>query len=146
MTVTKARELELTDPFARLMNSVFTGRPLGGLEAYHRDGDWMPAADVESDAAGYTFRFDVPGVAKDDIDIRLEDGVLSVSGKRESDSETTDGTLHRRERVYGSFTRSFKLPRDADSDNVTAKYDNGVLVLTVAKHPSAQPRRIEIVS
>jgi HSP20 family protein len=146
MTEARMKALETADPVTRLMNSVFTGRPFAGLEAYNREGDWIPATDVESDESGYTFRFDLPGVPKEAIEVNLEDGVLSVSGKRESESKVTEGNVHRRECAYGAFMRSFKLPRDADPDTATAKYDNGVLVLKVPKQESARPRRIEIAS
>ncbi len=133
------------DPLLSLVSGLF-GRPAAaGFEAFERESDWLPATDVSSDANGYTFTFDVPGVSKNAIQVSLEDHVLTVTGERISEETTGEGTsLHRSERMYGRFTRSFKLPADADAESVNANYRDGVLVLRVAKQEAAKPRKIDI--
>ena len=133
------------DPLASLFNGMLGRSIPGGLEAFEREGDWLPAADVSSDTDGYNFRFDLPGVPKDNIEVNLEDNVLTVSGERKDEREETDNkNVHRRERFFGRFTRSFKLPNDADAGQVEAKYTDGVLTLRVGKHEASKPRKISV--
>jgi HSP20 family protein len=106
---------------------------------------WQPAADLVSDEGGYTIRFDVPGVSKDAIDINVDDRVLTVSGERTDTTENDEKkNVYRRETFYGRFSRAFRLPEDADVENVKASYVDGVLEVRVPKSAQAQPRRIEI--
>lgn len=106
---------------------------------------WSPTTDVFADAEGYRFRFDLPGVAKENIHIEIEDNVLTVSGERKNEvEENKEGRLWRRETRYGSFKRAFQLPTDADSSNIGAAYRDGVLELRVPKSPEVKARKIEI--
>lgn len=140
--------LALWDPFRssdsldRAISGVFGPSANRFQEAARR---WQPAADLVSDEAGYTVRFDVPGVSKEAIDINVEDRVLTVSGERTDTMESDDKkNVYRRETFYGKFSRAFRLPEDADVENVKANYVDGVLEVCVPKSAQAQPRRIEI--
>jgi len=106
---------------------------------------WNPPVDVVAEEGSYRFRFDLPGVSKDDIEINVESDVLSVQGERKDTvTETDSANVWRRESFVGTFKRAFQLPADADSAKVEASFDNGVLDLRVPKLEAAQPRKIEI--
>lgn len=148
MTLAKWDRLAMQDPFSRLFESVITAPWVDQPNRASEPGDWAPAVDVSSDRDGYVFQFDLPGVDKDAIDVSIDQGVLKVSGERRSQRTVGEGeedqSTHRLERVFGRFSRAFKLPGDADAGRVTASYVNGVLELRIAKQESAKPRRIEI--
>jgi HSP20 family protein len=104
-----------------------------------------PAADLAADKEGYLFRFDLPGVSKDAIDISVENDVLTVSGERKPPFTAEEGrNIYRRETPSGKFERSFRLPDDADAERVTASYSDGVLEVRVPRSPQIQARRIPI--
>lgn len=106
---------------------------------------WSPATNIAEDESGYTLSFDVPGVAKENIDISVEDGVLSVSGERNVVSQDKDDVRHYKvESVSGRFRRSFRLPKDADTSAVTATYTDGVLAVKVARSKAAEATKITI--
>ncbi len=107
--------------------------------------DWAPSVDIEEDKDKYLIRADLPGVKKENIDVKLENGVLSIRGEKRSESETGEGTRnHRKERFYGTFARSFTLPDSVQSDAVEAHYKDGVLSLTVPKAEEAKPKASDI--
>lgn len=105
---------------------------------------WAPAVDVEETADELILTAELPGMSRDDIEIELEDGVLTIQGekKEERKDDGTQGLLY--ERRWGSFTRRFTLPRAVDSASITAKYDNGILSIRVPKAEEAKGRKIEI--
>jgi HSP20 family protein len=111
-------------------------------------GDPLPAqikVDVKEDDTAYTVHADMPGVGKDDIHISLEGGVVTLSAEvKQQDSQNKDQKMLRSERYYGMVSRSFQLPREVDVAAASAKYDNGVLVLTLPKKTQASPKRIAI--
>ena len=107
--------------------------------------DWSPSVDIEEDAERYLIKADLPGVARDDIDVKLENGMLSIRGEKRTETESDkDGKHHRRERFYGSFARSFTLPDSIDADKVDAAYKDGVLTLAIPKVEKARPKSIDI--
>ncbi len=143
--------LAFWEPFRELENFDRVVGKLIGRNAWERtqpSRSHRIVADLAGDKDGYAFRFDVPGVPKDAIQISVEDNVLKVSGERaesfanaESDENST---VYRREIVSGHYERSFRLPEDADAEKVSASYADGVLEVRVARSEAAQPRRIEI--
>jgi HSP20 family protein len=103
--------------------------------------------DVREDEKSYVFETELAGIAKEDIDITLEDGVLAVSAEKKSASDVNDGAgYHLRERRFGRVERSFRIPLPVDEDNVAAALKDGVLTITLTKVEAAQPRRIEVKS
>jgi HSP20 family protein len=106
--------------------------------------DWVPAVDVKEEENRFVIRADVPGIATKDIDVTLNNGTLTISGKRESESKDEKEAYKRVERCYGSFMRRFTLPNTADGDEVTARCSDGVLEVIVPKDEKAQPRRITV--
>jgi HSP20 family protein len=107
---------------------------------------WAPALDVRETDDQFDVSVDLPGLEPDDVSVTFEDGVLTVSGKREVSSERSDETYHRIERSYGSFARSLRLPRTADGEKIEAAFDKGVLTVTVPKAAIAKPRTIEVTA
>ena len=89
---------------------------------------------------------DIPGVDPKDIEITMEDGVLTVKGERYFKTKNDDETYKRLERSSGSFYRRFSLPDTADGEHIEAKGNNGVLEITIPKHEKVQPRKIEVKS
>jgi HSP20 family protein len=105
---------------------------------------WMPALDVTETKDAYQIDVEVPGLRPEDINVTVDQGMLTVQGERRSEEEKGDRSYHRVERRYGSFRRSISLPRDVDASKVKANYDSGVLRLTVPKTAGSQAKRIEV--
>lgn len=113
-------------------------------DSEHGVFDWTPAVDVVEEKDGFVLRADLPGVSVDDIDVRMENGVLSISGERHRESsENTDG-LRRFERTTGKFFRRFSLPETTDAEGIKARSNNGILEISIPKQPEVQARRISI--
>ena len=102
--------------------------------------------DIKETEDQYLFRFDIPGVNKEDIDIELHGNRLSVSGERKTESEDERQGYYRTERSFGKFQRSFQLPEGFDGDKVEADYKDGILELKVGKQPELKPRKIKLLS
>jgi len=105
---------------------------------------WVPALDVRETDDRFVVTVDLPGMKPDDVDVTFEDGMLTIRGTREFSSESQDEQYHRIERSYGSFARSIRLPRVADSEKINAEFDKGVLTVEVPKREEAKPRTIEV--
>ena len=122
------------------------GRRLSrGSESEMSFADWAPSVDIEEAEDKYVIKADLPGVDKKDIDVKLENGVLSIRGEKNVEKESGKDTRHhRRERFHGSFARSFTLPDAVQGDAVDASYRDGVLTLHIPKKEEAKPRSIEI--
>jgi len=106
--------------------------------------DWSPAVDIKEEDDCYAIHADVPGIKPEDIDISVEDGVLTIRGERKFDIEEDKNSYKRIERVRGSFFRRFNLPDTADQNKVTAKCKDGVLEVVIEKQGKVLPRKITI--
>ncbi len=106
--------------------------------------DWVPAVDIKEEDSRFLIEADVPGVKPDDIEITMEDGILTLRGRRESESRAEREGYRRVERVTGRFFRRFTLPDTADAEAIEAKFNNGVLEVSIPKLPKVQPRRINV--
>ncbi len=129
------------DMFGRLMR-----RP-GGQQGAQLEGvtEWAPAIDVVTKDGDLVVRAELPGVKQEDVDITLQNNVLTISGERKAEQEEERGGYFVRERRYGSFSRSLALPEGLDESKVHARYDNGVLEVTVEGAAAVQePKRIQI--
>jgi HSP20 family protein len=127
------------------INRLFSS--FGDNESTGATASWVPNVDIEE----YTDRFhlyvDLPGVNPADVEITLDNGVLTISGERRFAAEAAEQKLNRRvERVQGQFYRRFALPDTVDADNVRATGVNGVLEIRIPKQAKAQPRRIEVAA
>ena len=107
-------------------------------------GDWSPALDAFEDKDKYTVCIEVPGLKKDDLNVTVHDGVLTISGERKTEKDVKEGTVHRTERYYGKFSRSVSLPSAIRADKVSAAYKDGVLTVEVPKAEEAKPKTIEV--
>ena len=122
----------------RTINDPFTPRTEDAL------GAWVPPVDIHERQDHLVIRVEVPGVHKEDMDVRIENGVLTLHGERKEEKEIKEENAHLMERVYGRFTRSFSLPTTVDAARVTATYKDGVLEVTVPKVETAKPKKVEI--
>ncbi|HEY5622379.1 MAG TPA: Hsp20/alpha crystallin family protein [Gammaproteobacteria bacterium] len=145
MNVIRYNPWSLLDRLSRDADSVFGRLPVSaeGDEPYAVN-DWLPAIDIREEDDRYLLHADVPGVSAEDINVTLDNGVLTLTGQRETQSESDRDGLRRAERVSGRFFRRFSLPDTADSTAVSADYRNGVLEVSIPKQPATQPRRIEV--
>jgi HSP20 family protein len=109
-----------------------------------RDTVWNPSVDILETEDGYELKAEVPGLKKEDIQVSLEDGLLTIRGEKKQENETGKKNYHSVERVFGKFERSFRLPENVKGDAIHAKYDNGVLSIEIPKSEAAKPKQIEV--
>ena len=122
-----------------------TARRGGQTAGDGRDvADWTPAVDILEQKDRFILRADLPGVGVDAIDVRMEDGVLTLSGERKRETDEEIDGVRRFERLSGRFLRRFSLPESADAEQITARSANGILEVSIPKQPEAQPRRIAV--
>jgi HSP20 family protein len=105
---------------------------------------WIPAMDLVETDDDFVLRADLPGLSEDDVNIELEDNVLTISGERKAEHEERKEGYYRVERASGSFTRSLTLPEGVDPDAVKASFDRGVLEVRVPKPEAKKPRKVAI--
>ncbi len=127
------------------MNRLFTGSfsPVTSEESLAM-GSFVPPVDVYEDEHGIQLKMEVPGIDEKDIDVRLENNLLTVRGERKLESETKEENYHRIERSYGNFTRSFTLPNTVNPEEVKASYAKGVLTILLGKRAEARPKQIKV--
>jgi len=115
----------------------------GGVAPTEEDV-WLPAVDIRETEDAILVEAEVPGVRKEDIKVDVKDGVLTISGERKYEREEKEENVHRIERAYGRFSRSFALPTNVDVERVQAKLRDGVLTIRLPKKESAKARAIKI--
>ncbi len=126
----------------RLLNDAF-----GGLDWQYRDSvnaSWVPPVDIFEEADAIRITAEVPGVRAEDVKISLEGNALTIHGQKQQQAEERTERVHRYERTYGVFERSFTLPATVDAKHIKASYDQGVLTVTLPKMAEAQPRQIQV--
>jgi HSP20 family protein len=127
---------------ARLLSDVlpeFNGHAASGLSAA-----WVPPVDILEQADGIRITAEIPGVNPADVEISVEDNVLTIQGAKQQAAEEKTERVHRYERAYGAFERTFTLPSTVDAGSIKATYDNGVLTVTLPKVERAKPRQIQV--
>jgi HSP20 family protein len=117
---------------------------LGRSERDHTVADWVPTVDIREEEKRFVLSADLPGVDPKDIEVTMEDGILTLRGKRVLEQREEREGYRRVERVSGQFFRRFTLPDTADAESISAKSGQGVLEVTIPKQPKLQPRRIAI--
>jgi HSP20 family protein len=105
---------------------------------------WIPAMDLVETTDHYVLRADLPGLSDDEVNIQLEDNVLTISGERKTQQEQHEEGYYRIERAFGSFARSLTLPDGIDAAGVQAHFDRGVLEIRIAKPEQRKPRQVQI--
>ena len=123
-------------PLRELLDSAYRLTESAGLSA------WSPVLDVYEDAETVTVRVELAGMKKEDFDLSLEGGALTISGKREAKEENRES--FRSERFFGTFTRTITLPAPVKSDGIKAAYEDGILTVTLHKADEAKPRKITV--
>jgi HSP20 family protein len=106
--------------------------------------NWVPALDVWETAAEVVYAFDLPGIPEDAVSIEVKDDTLTVSAERQRTQETDEHGFYRFERRYGTFARAVGLPQGVDQEQISARYDNGVLEIRVPKPEEQKPKRIAL--
>lgn len=137
------------DPFRELsslqreVDRLF-GDAFGGSSTPATAGAWAPALDVEETEDAFTLHIELPGVAIDDVEVSLEENVLTVTGERRFYADRDGDTFRRVERSFGRFHRAVRLPDRLDAAQVEATHRDGMLTIEVPKAEEAKPRRIEV--
>jgi HSP20 family protein len=136
------------DPFREVaalqnrVNSLF--RDFNDGESSLTTTNFIPAVDIYEDEKTIVLKLEVPGIPEKDLDVTVENNTLVVKGERKFEKEEKEENFHRIERRYGSFFRAFTLPTTVETENIDAKYENGVLRLGLKKRPEAQPKQIKV--
>jgi HSP20 family protein len=149
MSENKPAPVERWDPFREL--DLFRGWPslrslagLRGDEGLPSFARWSPSMDVSESDNQYVVTVELAGAKKDDVQVEMHDGVLTIRGEKKSEREEEEEHRHYVERSYGMFSRSFSLPANADEDQVKASFDDGVLTVEIAKTEEKKPKAIKV--
>jgi HSP20 family protein len=110
------------------------------------EGAWLPAVDVSETESQLTVRAELPGMSQDDIEINLQENVLTLKGEKKQETKEEKENFHRVERSYGSFSRSFTLPSGVKAADINATFKDGVLEITLPKVEEAKPKKIAITA
>jgi HSP20 family protein len=141
------------NPFRDLFNWRNDAARLLGFTApfpvFQGDGEtlaagWTPAVDIYEDSEGITLKADVAGIDPKDVDVKIENGILTMKGERKLEKEDKKDNYTRVERYYGAFTRSFTIPPQVDTAKVIAETKHGVLKVFLPKAPEAKPKQIQV--
>ena len=144
MTLTRYEPWSLLDQMRREMERAMDTPTAEGSSV--ATSDWVPAVDIKEEKDAFLIVADIPGVDPKDIEVHMENGVLSIKGEKESEKKEEREGYKRVERSYGSFYRRFSLPDTADAEKITASSNHGVLEVRIAKHEKVQPRKITVNS
>ena len=129
----------------REIDDVFNLYPSGWLnKSSDSSSEWSPLADITETEEAFHVKAELPGVKKEDVDVSLSNGVLTLKGERKSEEEIKDEKQHRIERFHGTFVRRFDLPDNIDQSTVSAEYVDGVLSLTIPKTTKTTPETTKI--
>jgi HSP20 family protein len=134
----------IQDRMNRIFDDAFrANRGVGGEEDYALAA-WAPAVDIYEQEGNLVLKAELPGVDPKDVDVRVENNVLTLQGERKFDNEVKKENYHRVERAYGAFGRSFTLPTVVDTEKIKAEYKDGVLRVTLPKREEAKAKQISI--
>ncbi len=146
MALMRYEPLNLLNQLQREVKRLIETSRLGDEETGNMLADWAPAVDIKEEPAQFVIHADLPGVDIKDIEITLENGVLTLKGQRAAEKKEETQQYRRVERVRGTFLRRLSLPGAVDAEKVAARGKDGVLEVVVPKREAAQPRRIAIES
>jgi HSP20 family protein len=128
----------------RIFDDTFRGQRGGAEDDWALGGNWAPAVDIFEQNGNIVLKAELPGIDPKDVDIRVENNVLSLRGERKFESEVNRENCHRVERAYGTFSRSFTLPNVVNTEKIKADYHDGVLQVTLPQKEEAKPKQISI--
>ncbi len=132
------------DRMNQFFNQVFGGLEGFGFEQPLTSANFLPPVDILEDEHNITLQAEIPGVKEEDLNITLENNLLTIAGERKFQDEEKKDNFHRIERRYGKFTRTFTLPAGVDTQNVNATFENGVLNITLPKREEFKPKQVKI--
>lgn len=143
MNITRFEPWTYLDSLHRDLDRLVGGRRVS-RDDQNSVADWVPAVDIVEETDRFVLRADVPGVKAGDIDVSMDNGVLSVSGERRAIAMDEEAGVSRIERATGRFLRRFTLPETANPEGIEARYADGILEVTIPKAPEVQARRITV--
>ncbi len=143
MAITRYEPWGLLNQLQRELDRAYEGSEESGSIA---TAEWAPAVDIKEEGDKFVLHADIPGVKPEDIDVSMEDGVLTIKGEKQSETKTEKEGYKRIERTSGSFYRRFSLPDTADAEAITAKSKHGVLEIVIPKREAVQPKKINVSS
>ncbi|MFW6126222.1 MAG: Hsp20/alpha crystallin family protein [Chloroflexota bacterium] len=130
------------DDVARRFEDMF-GRPL--MRRFPlREGEWLPSVEMYEKDNNFVVRAELPGMKEEDVDVSVSDDLLTIRGEKKGESEVKDEDYYVCERSYGSFSRTIRLPSNADTGKVDANFEDGVLEVTVPKTAEAKAKKIPV--
>ena len=135
------RRSPITD-FTKTMNSIF--KTMSEEEEEPSVYSFDPAIDIQENADNFELTAELPGIDKKDVNISINDDVLTISGEKKNEVKKEDTQCYRSERIFGKFERSFRLPDEVDQDKIEANYENGILHLQIPKTEESKPKEREI--
>lgn len=144
MNIVRQDPWTVFDRFNKELNSLMNRSGEEADDSRVVTGRWAPAVDIREEQNQFVLVADIPGVDPKDIDITMENNVLTVKGERNLEQRDEKQGYSRIERVYGAFYRRFSLPDSADAEHISARGENGVLTISIPKKEKAQPRRITV--
>jgi HSP20 family protein len=130
----------------RILDEAFGGLPFPEQGGNILTASWIPATDVSEDQDSIRICMELAGVNPDDVRISLENNVLTIRGEKKQEEEENSERVHRIERTYGTFERTFVVPNTVDPDRIEANHQNGLLTVTIPKAERARPREIRVNS
>ncbi len=148
MTTNHLQPWGLLNQFSKELNNVFEPHFLRTERQQEETSasDWVPAVDIKEENDRFLIHADIPGVNPEDIDVHMENGILTISGQRASENKEERQGYKRFERVRGTFLRRFTLPDTANADNISAKCTHGVLEVIIPKQEKIKAKKINVES
>ncbi len=128
----------------QLYDEMLGGRLRRSGEQRSLRGSWMPAINILEKEGAIIISADLPGLRAEDVEVTVEEGILSIRGERKLEETSEGDTYHRVERQYGLFERTFSVPNSVDTENINARFKNGEMILTLPKREESKPRSISI--
>ena len=128
------------------INRIFSDTAFSRFPSEESMGAWAPLCDIYEDGENIVVKVEVPGVDRNDIEVQVENNILSIRGERKREKEMKSDNVYRTERSYGSFSRSFTLPVTVNTEHIKAEYKDGVLHVLLPKVEEAKPRKIKVLN
>ena len=141
MTITRYEPWSILNQLQNELQRAYVGDE---NESSVATAEWAPAVDIKEEAERFVLHADIPGVNPEEINVSMEDGVLTIHGEKKTEAETEKKGYKRVERTFGSFYRRFTLPDTADADAISAKSNHGVLEIVIPKREAVKPKKITV--
>jgi len=132
------------DRLNRVFDEAFRGVARGGEEDWGLGGQWAPSVDIYEHEGNLVLKAELPGIDPKDVNVHVENNVLTLRGERKLESEVKREQYHRVERAYGTFSRSFTLPNVVDTEKIKAEFKDGLLRVTLPQREEAKPKQIQV--